>query len=143
MNEDDIVNYIYKKLIDSGLNQKLNIQKDGKLKYLLPNGYGMSHKCDILLSRENRNINIEVKFKSAVTDQFKARAFDAMYLKNTLKNNVYNIMVFVKSKNKGIGIENAKNICFIYEKFFGINENDFMNYDFQNILDVINKYFKE
>lgn len=58
-----------------------NCQTEGSLEYALPSGEELSHKNDILVSLSNgRYVAIEVKFLSAVTDQFKARSYDMLYL---------------------------------------------------------------
>jgi len=91
------------------------------LSYVLPTGIKMDHTSDILISSEEkkRYISIEIKHRSAVTDQFKCRSYDMIHLKNSYGNNLLGIMVYVKSTT-GISVEHAKSICYSFDHFFGI-----------------------
>jgi len=67
---------------------------EGKLSYTLPSAEKMFHTNDILLSRgSNQFFAVECKFLSAVSDQFKARAFDMLQIKRTLGEQVIGIML--------------------------------------------------
>jgi len=91
------------------------------LSYVLPTGIKMTHTSDILIGSEEkkRYISIEIKHRSAVTDQFKCRSYDIIHLKNTYGNNLLGIMIYVKS-NTGISVEHAKSICYPFDHFFSI-----------------------
>jgi hypothetical protein len=90
------------------------------LQYSLPNGVTLAHKSDILISdkRRERYISIELKYKSAVTDQFKCRAYDIHHLKQHYRESLHGIMLFAKAKS-GISIKQAKAICYQFDEFFG------------------------
>jgi hypothetical protein len=124
--EKDIVDYVYN-CIQIGLKDTKNITltKEGLLEYSLPNNKILTHKSDIQInSCKNKMVSIEIKFRSAVTDQFKCRSYDMYHLKNSYGENLLGILIFVKSKGHGISIEQAKNICYIFDYFIGILEDD-------------------
>ena len=56
---------------------------EGTVTYQLPDGTTLRHASDILVSKPDprRHVSIELKYKSAVTDQFKCRAYDAAHMK--------------------------------------------------------------
>lgn len=100
---------------------------EGSLRYTLPPGNTISHKSDILIKdkKEGHHVSIEIKHRSAVTDQFKCRSYDMLHLKQSLPK-IYGIMVYVKS---GIGISprHAKSICYPFDHFFSIPESEIYN----------------
>jgi len=82
VDEKELVEYIYTALkIQLPKNDKLHICKEGALEYILPNAKALSHKSDILIEYMQKKVSIEVKYKSAVTDQFKCRSYDMFHLK--------------------------------------------------------------
>jgi len=91
------------------------------LSYSLPTGIEIDHTSDILISNEERKryISIEIKHRSAVTDQFKCRSYDMIHLRKSYEDNLLGIMVYVKSMT-GISVEHAKSICYSFDHFFGI-----------------------
>jgi hypothetical protein len=91
------------------------------LDYKLPDGGALSHASDILITdiSKERYISIEIKHKSAVTDQFKCRSYDMIHMKNTYGSKLLGIMLFVKT-TQGISIEQAEKICYPFDYFFGI-----------------------
>mgnify|MGYP001112394027 CR=1 FL=1 len=91
------------------------------LSYTLPKDIKINHASDILISNEEKKkyINIEIKHRSAVTDQFKCRSYDIIHLKESYGDNLLGIMVYVKSTT-GISVEHAKNICYPFDHFFDI-----------------------
>jgi hypothetical protein len=105
-------------LLERRFSPKWTIQIDGKLPYSLPGGTRISHKNDILLSSGDRHVSIEVKFRSSVTDQFKARSFDAFHLKQEYSEKILVVMVFVKA-DTGLSLAGAKSICHWFDGFFG------------------------
>ncbi len=105
----------------------ITCEVEGLLKYDLPNGFTLTHKSDILFSILNKNhitqksyISIEVKHKSAVTDQFKSRTYDMIHLKQTYGAQIFGILLYIKT-NKGISGTQAAKISYSYDKFFLIN----------------------
>lgn len=94
---------------------------ESTLSYTLPTGIKMDHRSDILISNDEkkRYISIEIKHRSAVTDQFKCRSYDMIHLKKSYGNDLLGIMVYVKSTT-GISVEHAKSICYSFDHFFGI-----------------------
>ena len=93
---------------------------EGKLAYTLPGGRRMVHKNDILLSlRNSRQIAIEIKHLSAVTDQFKTRSYDMLHLKQTLESRVCGIMVYAHVPGNGIALDSARDICYPFDYFIG------------------------
>jgi len=91
------------------------------LSYILPNDVIINHTSDILISNEERKqfISIEIKHRSAVTDQFKCRSYDMIHFKKSYGNNLLGIMAYVKSST-GISIRHAEDICYSFDHFFGI-----------------------
>ncbi|HXH20630.1 MAG TPA: hypothetical protein VNN10_01280 [Dehalococcoidia bacterium] len=95
---------------------------EGSLEYTLPDGTRCSHKSDILLScPRGKHVAIEIKFLSAVTDQFKTRSYDMLQLKKAHGENLVGIMVYLHAAGIGIGIERARSICYPYDHFFGFD----------------------
>jgi len=98
------------------------------LEYRLPDGTRLPHKSDILFdyqrsgpSRMAREyLSIEVKHVSAVTDQFKCRAFDMLHMKQTFGLQLHGILVFARA-GVGIGFERARAICYPFDDFIGID----------------------
>jgi len=93
---------------------------EGPLEYTLPDGTKCGHKNDILVSSPGgKHIGIEIKFLSAVTDQFKTRSYDMLHLKMAHAENLTGIMVYLHA-GTGIGIKRARSICYPYDLFFGL-----------------------
>ena len=92
------------------------------INYKLPNGSTLSHRSDIFIGKESRGkcVSLEIKHESAVTDQFKTRCYDVIHMKNTYGESLLTIMLFVKVPSKGISIENAREICYAFDHFFGV-----------------------
>ena len=105
----------------------LECVSEGSLRYTLPPGNAISHKSDILIKdkKEGHYISIEIKHRSAVTDQFKCRSYDILHLKQSYPK-LYGIMVYVKS-DKGISPRHAKSICYPFDHFFSIPESEIYN----------------
>jgi len=149
-NEKELVQYIYE-IICSDLDIKkhnLKISKEGKLNYNLPNKEELSHKSDILISNLSKNkfISIEVKFKSCVTDVFKSRSYDILNMKNTFGNKLLGIMIFIKPNvmGSGLSIDKAKIICYPFDIFIGLKEENIMKQDvFNNLINKIINFIDE
>ncbi|MBM3157908.1 MAG: hypothetical protein FJ004_11585 [Chloroflexi bacterium] len=92
------------------------------INYKLPNGSTLSHESDIFIGEESlgKCVSLEIKHESAVTDQFKARCYDIIHMRNTYGKSLLTIMLFVKVPSKGISIENAREICYAFDHLFGI-----------------------
>jgi len=100
---------------------------EGSLQYKLPSGYVMSHKSDILIDDKTggRHISIEIKHRSAVTDQFKCRAYDMLHLKQSHPR-LYGIMIYLRGPI-GISPDHAKSICYPFDYFISVAEPDIYN----------------
>lgn len=109
---------------------------EGVLSYALPAGQRLDHRSDIQLEYQRRGeasdkrqyIAIEVKHTSAVTDQFKCRAFDMIHLKKELGSRLHAILVFARM-GQGLGIARAKAISYSFDDFLGFElaKNDIAN----------------
>lgn len=102
---------------------------EGSLRYTLPPEGAISHKSDILIKdkRDGHHISIEIKHRSAVTDQFKCRSYDILHLKQSYPK-LYGIMAYIKSARAGgISPRHAKSICYPFDYFFSILESEIHN----------------
>jgi hypothetical protein len=92
------------------------------LMYTLPSDEKLSHCSDILISNteKNRHISLEIKHRSAVTDQFKCRSYDIMHLKRTYGDNLLGVMVYVKTTT-GLSVRQARSICYSFDHFFSVD----------------------
>jgi len=126
-------------------------QAEGSLEYTLPSGKTLSHKNDILISLSGeRYVAFEVKFLSSVTDQFKARSYDMMHLKQEFGGRVSGIMVYAHFPGKGIRIEQARLISYPFDHFFGFDaeelfagENKEIADSFLPIIQAVSKFISE
>ncbi|MCW4048848.1 MAG: hypothetical protein NWE89_03840 [Candidatus Bathyarchaeota archaeon] len=98
---------------------------EGTLDYDLPNGTILSHRNDILVSGPDRSIAIEIKHRSAVTDQFKTRSYDALHIKKSNPTTVQ-IMLYVRDR-LGISPSHAESICYPFDHFIHIDFKDIEN----------------
>lgn len=119
--ENELRDYILAKLKEKlRLRTNIHLVPEGRLSYQLPNGHTLFHASDILAQTDvKKYVSIELKYKSAVTDQFKCRAFDAIHMKKEYDNNILCIMVFVKT-SAGISIHQAQKISYPFDQFFAI-----------------------
>lgn len=101
---------------------------EGTVSYELPDGTRLDHKSDIQIeydssggsSPQRRYVAIEVKHASAVTDQFKARSFDMIHMKQTLGSQLHGIIVFGRI-GSGIQLRRAQAICYPFDEFIGVD----------------------
>jgi len=101
---------------------------EGKLAYLLPSGKRITHASDILFdvrrstaeSRAHRHISLEIKHTSAVTDQFKCRAFDMLHLKKEFGPALIGVLLFARA-GQGIGFEQARAISYPFDAFVAVD----------------------
>ena len=98
----------------------VRLEPEGAIQYRVPSGRSMSHKSDILASRIGsvRQVSIEIKYRSAVTDQFKARAYDAAHMKREHGGAVLTALLYAKA-DTGISIDRARDICYEFDRFYG------------------------
>jgi hypothetical protein len=96
-------------------------EAENPLPYILPNKVTLTHKSDILISnhKTERYISIEIKHRSAVTDQFKCRSYDMHHLRQHYGKNLLGILVYVKA-DSGISVDHARDICYEFHHFFAI-----------------------
>ena len=96
------------------------LESEGAVRYGLPSGRCLSHASDILVTRpgSDKQVSIEIKYRSAVTDQFKARAYDAAHMKRTHGDKILTVLLFAKS-NTGISIDHARAISYEFDCFYG------------------------
>lgn len=96
------------------------IEAEGRVLYRVPSGQEFGHASDILVSTpaSAKRVSIELKFKSAVTDQFKCRAYDAIHMKQQHGDALLVAMLYAKT-DSGISIERARSICYSYDRFYG------------------------
>lgn len=115
---DNILGILDRKLIEE---KDIELVPEGRLPYTLPDGHTLYHASDILARRTDgqKYVSIEVKYKSAVTDQFKCRSYDAQHMKQEYGNRMLCIMLFVKTK-AGISIGQAQKICHPFDRFIGV-----------------------
>ena len=101
-------------------NTVCQIEAEGRVQYRVPSGQEFSHASDILVSvpTSARRVSIELKFRSAVTDQFKCRAYDAIQMKQQHGDALLVAMLYAKTKS-GISVERARSICYSYDRFYG------------------------
>ncbi len=94
---------------------------EGRLSYLV-GGSEISHASDILISSDERgrSVSIEIKHRSAVTDQFKARSYDMIHLKEQYGDDLLGVMVYVKSPGTGISADRAEAICYPFDYFMSV-----------------------
>src|SRR5437867_7926019 len=110
----------------SGVSGRCTVE--GTVGYVLPDGTHLDHKSDIQIeydsdttsSPQKRYIAIEVKHASAVTDQFKARAFDMIHMKQALGSRLHGIIVFARI-GTGIQLRRAQAICYPFDEFIGVD----------------------
>lgn len=99
---------------------RIRLESEGSVQYSLPSGRTMSHASDILATTADsaKRVSIEIKYRSAVTDQFKARAYDAAHMKRTHGDSILTVLVFAKS-DTGISIDRARDIGYEFDRFYG------------------------
>lgn len=108
------------------------LEKEGRLTYAAEGQTGaktLSHKSDLLLSVFDKKMrlspvfNVEVKYRSCVSDAFKARAYDQIHLKQTYPHLV-GLLIFVKPHTGGVSIERARLISYPFDAFWTVAEVD-------------------
>ena len=104
-----------------------HFEAEGRVLYRLPDGKEMRHASDILITTPDseKQISIEIKYRSAVTDQFKCRAYDALHMKQQHRDEILTVMLFARA-DSGIGIERARSICHPFDRFYGDDAASFL-----------------
>ena len=112
---DELLELLRPRLRDTGY----VAEAEGTTTYRLPDGTLLRHASDILISKPGsaKQVSVELKYKSAVTDQFKSRAYDAAHMKEQHSKDILTIMVFARA-NAGISIEHARSICHPFDRFY-------------------------
>lgn len=95
-------------------------EREGLLNYDVgPANATMSHRTDILLTRaDGRVIAVEVKV-GTITDAFKSRGYDMLHLKQHCGNRLSSVLVYAHLPGSGIRIEQAKRICYMFDRVVG------------------------
>lgn len=108
----------------------VELQPEGRVDYHLPSGRRLSHASDILATKEGsgRVVSVEIKYRSAVTDQFKCRAYDAAHMKAEHGTELLTVMLFAKA-DRGISVERARDICHAFDRFHGDRVSAFLEPD--------------
>ena len=121
---DEILKLLRPRLCDAGC----VVEAEGIVTYRLPDGTMLRHASDILISRSGsgKQVSIELKYKSAVTDQFKCRSYDAAHIKEQHGGAILTIMVFARA-GSGISIERARSICHPFDRFYGDSAPQFLD----------------
>jgi hypothetical protein len=103
------------------------LEREAELSYGLASGELLRHKCDLVLSIRNPKLslppilNIELKFRSPVSDAFKARAYDQQHLKRAYPY-LFGLLAYVKPARSGISFEQARRIAYSFDVFVFVRE---------------------
>ena len=116
---DHIVEMLRQKL---RLREDIQVRPEVGLSYTLGDNSTISHNSDILITHpaSKRYVSIEIKYKSAVTDQFKCRSYDAFHLKKEYGESIWTVMLFVRA-GKGVSIRQAQRLSHWFDCFIGLN----------------------
>jgi hypothetical protein len=105
------------------------LEKEIGLPYSVGTDGSLSHKSDLLLSVMNKNMhfapvmNVEIKFRSCVSDAFKARAYDQIHLKRSYPL-MTGLLIFIKPRRGGISAKQARMIGYPFDLFFTAKEEE-------------------
>lgn len=106
------------------------IQKELELPYEVPIGSAkatLTHKSDFVITllgtmfKEVPVMNVELKFKSNVTDAFKARSYDQMYLRQNYPH-LKGCLLYVRPVGGGLTFAQVARICQPFDEFIFLNE---------------------
>ena len=106
-----------------------DIQKEAELKYYVSPDRELSHKCDRVLSIWEQKLhyvpilNVEIKFRSSVTDAFKARSYDQIHLKRAYPH-LLGVLAYAKPQHSGISFDQARRVCNAFDFFVFVREED-------------------
>ena len=95
-------------------------EPEGPVSYRVPSGQEFGHASDILVSTPSsvKRVSIEIKYRSAVTDQFKCGAYDAIHMKRQHGDALLTALLYAKT-GSGIGVDRARSICYSFDRFYG------------------------
>lgn len=122
---------------------RYSLEAEQKLPYSLPDGKVLTHASDILITdpKTGRRVSVELKYRSAVTDQFKCRAYDIMHMKKQYGDSLLAVMLFAKAQT-GISIKGAEAICYPFDHFYGAKVEDLLaEGGLRKLIDVIRQFF--
>lgn len=101
---------------------------EGSLEYVLPSGQRISHKNDILFSLPGESyLAIELKWVSSVSDQFKARAYDMLHMKQALGSRLCGMMIYLRTGSGGLSADRARDFCYPFDQFIALEHQDPQN----------------
>ena len=109
---------------------ELEFLPEGRVAYHLPSGRRLTHASDIHATKRGSEkvVSIEIKYRSAVTDQFKCRAYDAAQMKEEHGTRILTVMLFARA-DTGISVERARDICHAFDRFYGDGASAFLEPD--------------
>lgn len=118
--EKELQNIVLSLLREQLINTDCLVEAEIRIPYRLPSGKELRHASDILVSTPSsaKQVSIEIKYRSAVTDQFKCRAYDAIHIKQQFGDKILTVMLFARD-DSGISIEHAHDICYSFDRFYG------------------------
>lgn len=96
--------------------------------YALPSGRKVAHSADILVKLpRGRRLTIDLKWASDELDSFKARAYDMLLIKQSLGQQIWGMMVYLRPGAGGVSAERVQEICFPFDLFFACEHQDPQN----------------
>ena len=98
------------------------------LEFALPSGRKLSHVSDILIALSSgKNLAVELQWAADLSDQLKARAYDALHLKQTLGKNLKAFLIYLRAGLGGLSAEQAREICYPFDQFIALEHQDPQN----------------
>ena len=98
------------------------------LEYTLPSGRKLSHVSDILIASPNgKTVAVELLWATDLSDQLKARAYDALHLKQALGKSLTTFLIYLRAGLGGLGAEQAREICYPFDQFIALEHQDPQN----------------
>lgn len=98
------------------------------LAYALPSGCKLAHVCDILINLSSgKTVAVELQWAADASDQLKARAYDALHLKQALGKNLVSFLIYLRAGQGGLGAEQAREICYPFDVFLALEHQDPQN----------------
>ena len=98
------------------------------LEYALPSGRRLPHVSDILISLPSgKNLAVELQWATDVSDQLKARAYDALHLKQELGKSLTAFLIYLRAGQGGLSAEQAREICYPFDLFIALEHQDPQN----------------
>jgi len=115
------------------------------LTFQTPHGRALTHRVGILVTTANgKLLAIDLKWAVSDLDAIKARAYDMLLLKQSLGEQLWGMMIYLRPAGGGITGEQAREICFTYDQFFAIEHQDPQNPTaWVPILDQIEKMIQQ